>query len=230
MQYGLRHRGERRMKFIGLTAEAMPGELLDRLGRYRYRVFVERLQWELASRNGMEFDQFDRPDTRHVLALRDDGELIGCARLLPTERPYLLAEVFPQLMAGAPVPRSPEVWEISRFAAVDLDLATGGNNRQFASPVTPWLLRKALSLAASAGVKQLVSVSPPGIERILRRLGFAARCAGDPVRVGDRLLMACMIDVPGLDQPGRLNAAIPALQRGPQPPPCCSRPAFDSRS
>ena len=218
------------MKFIGLTAEAMPGELLARLGRYRHRVFVERLQWELASRNGMEFDQFDRADTLHVVALRDDGELIGCARLLPTERPYLLAEVFPQLMAGAPMPRSPEVWEISRFAAIDLDLATGGNTRQFASPVTPRLLRKALSLAASAGVKQLVSVSPLGVERILRKLGFRARRAGAPVRVAGSLLMACMIDVPGLDQPGSLTAAIPAPQHAPQPPPCCSRPACDSRS
>lgn len=218
------------MKFIGLTAEAMPGELLRRLGRYRYRVFIERLRWELASRNGMEFDQFDRADTLHVLALRDDGELVGCARLLPTERPYLLAEVFPQLMAGAPMPRSPEVWEISRFAAVDLEAGMGCHTGQFASPFTPGLLRKALSLAAGAGVKQLVSVSPVGVERILRKLGLGARRLGTPMRVAGRLLMACSIDVPGLDEAARLNAAAPAPPHAPQPPPCCSRPACDSRS
>ncbi|MGV7211663.1 acyl-homoserine-lactone synthase, partial [Oxalobacteraceae bacterium A2-2] len=37
--------------------------LFSAVARYRHKVFVETLGWELTTQNGEELDQFDRPDT-----------------------------------------------------------------------------------------------------------------------------------------------------------------------
>src|SRR5438046_785002 len=107
-----------------------PTEIRD-LHAYRHAVFVERLGWNLPGvKDGLETDQFDRPDTVHVLGRKDGGAFCGCARLLPTNRPYLLSEVFPELMRGAPLPSSCDVWEISRFCSVDIDAGTSRGIKQ----------------------------------------------------------------------------------------------------
>src|ERR1700752_59202 len=95
------------------------------VARYRHRVFVEMLGWPLQTReHGLEFDQFDREDTVYVVARNTIDSVVGTARLLPTSRPYLLGEVFPQLLHGQQLPSAPEVWELSRFAAVDFNSTT----------------------------------------------------------------------------------------------------------
>lgn len=71
--------------------------LEDDLGRYRHEVFIQQLGWQLNSthaRPQREFDQFDHADARHILALDAEHQVCGCARLLPTTQPYLLAQVF----------------------------------------------------------------------------------------------------------------------------------------
>ena len=60
----------------------------------------------------MELDQFDRKDTVYVVSQDEDGLVNGCARLLPTHRPYLLGEVFPQLMNGQEVALCPFLWNL----------------------------------------------------------------------------------------------------------------------
>src|SRR5690606_14870461 len=96
---------------------------------------------QLETPEGIEQDQFDRPDTVYVIAVSDKGNVIGCARLLPTEKPYLLGEVFPALLNGLEPPASPEVWELSRFAAVDLGSPTRPPSGQLSSPIAVELLR-----------------------------------------------------------------------------------------
>ncbi len=109
------------MHVMSGTSTGLPKDLYSKVANYRHKVFVEQLGWELQTQDGMELDQFDRHDTVYVVAQDDKGHISGCARLLPTTRPYLLLEVFPQLLNGLLPPNSPEVWELSRFAAVDLN-------------------------------------------------------------------------------------------------------------
>lgn len=96
--------------------------LYTKFKSYRYRVFVEYLGWELNCPNNEELDQFDKVDTAYVVAQDRESNIIGCARLLPTTQPYLLGEIFPQLLNGMPIPCSPEIWELSRFSAVDFQI------------------------------------------------------------------------------------------------------------
>lgn len=115
--------------------------------------------------------------------------------MLPTTHPYLLSEVFPQLMNGAIPPSSPEIWELSRFAAVDLNSADPSPLRQMSSEVAISLLQAAIDFAAQHGVKRLITVSPLGIERLLRNAGFRSHRAGPPMRINGHLIFASWIEV-----------------------------------
>ena len=180
---------------------------LSRIARYRYKVFVETLGWQLQTENGLEKDQFDRPDTLYVAAEDTQGRVIGCARLLPTDRPYLLGEVFPQLMAGLPLPCQSDIWELSRFAAVDFNSQNTTPLQQFSSPVAIELLQHAIECAAAQGAKRLITVSPVGIERLLRRAGFQARRAGPPTIVDGHPLFACWIEIKPRTTPTEMATA-----------------------
>lgn len=138
--------------------------------------------------------------TVYVVAQNDKAEVIGCARLLPTHRPYLLGEIFPQLLNGLPVPCSSDVWELSRFAAGRLDDAKDKAGSRYLlnpmlSPIAEPLLREAIRCAAAHGAKRLITVSPLGVERLLRRAGIEARRAGPPVLVDGSPVIACWIEL-----------------------------------
>lgn len=173
----------------------LPHDIYREVGKYRHKVFIETLGWDLHSRDGMELDQFDRPDTLYMVSQDENGAVNGCARLLPTHQPYLLGEVFPELMNGQPVPCSPDVWELSRFAAVDFNARGGSALAQFSSGIAVQLLRKAIACAAAHGAKRLITVSPIGIERLLRHTGVHAHRAGPPMIIDGHPIFACWIEV-----------------------------------
>lgn len=178
----------------GITA-GLPEGYYGRVAHYRHQVFVERLGWQLDSPNGSETDQFDRPDTVYVAIEDEQGDIAGCARLLPTTRPYLLGEVFPQLLNGLPPPRDPSIWELSRFASMDFNSHSAVPLAQFSNSATAALMRGAMSTAASLGAKRLLTVSPVGIERLIRRLGITAHRAGPPMLIGEHAIFACWIEI-----------------------------------
>jgi acyl homoserine lactone synthase len=179
------------MEYFDGTAEELGAMQWEALGRYRHEVFVRHLGWELPGAvEGAEWDEFDRADTVYVLAQDAAGRLTGCARLLPTTRPYLLANVFPQLLDGQPAPMAPEVWELSRFAAFD-SARPMHNVHVLGSPQALDLLRVAKRAAARRGAEQLISVSATAIERILRHGGFAFTRLGQPHQCGTQRLFAC---------------------------------------
>lgn len=183
------------MEFFAGTSGVLPSDLVVGLARFRHQVFVETLGWQLQTRDGLEFDQFDRPDTVYVVARDEEGSVSGTARLLPTDKPYLLGEVFPQLLHGSPVPRSPRIWELSRFAAMDFSASKSGALAQFSSPIAVELLRASIKVAHERGAESLITVSPLGIERLLRRAGFRAHRAAPPCIVDGHPLFAAVIEV-----------------------------------
>ncbi|MGV7210379.1 acyl-homoserine-lactone synthase, partial [Oxalobacteraceae bacterium A2-2] len=51
------------MNVIAGHTGALSTALYTDMARYRHKVFIETLGWELTTQNGEELDQFDRPDT-----------------------------------------------------------------------------------------------------------------------------------------------------------------------
>jgi acyl homoserine lactone synthase len=168
-------------------------EIMAGVARYRHKVFVEKLGWQLRCENALEYDQFDRDDTVYVVAHNRDHEVVGTARLLPTTRPYLLDEVFPHLLHGMEPPHSPDVWELSRFAAVDFSVQGSSALAQFSSPIAVGLLQASLECAARHGARRFITVSPLGVERLLRIAGFRAHRLAPPTMVDGNPVFACSI-------------------------------------
>ncbi len=102
---------------IELIAPGWYGAFADELiHRLRYRVFKERLDWNVRTTGGFEIDSIDSLKP-HYLVLRDSASRVGGGvRLLPSTGPTMLQDVFSRLSEGRTVPEEPSVWKSSRFA------------------------------------------------------------------------------------------------------------------
>lgn len=87
---------------------------LDTMHRDRKRVFVDLLRWDVPVIDGQyEVDQFDNDRAVYLVAVDSDGTHRGSIRLLPSDGDHILGSVFPWLCRDG-VPRSPDIYEISR--------------------------------------------------------------------------------------------------------------------
>ncbi len=183
------------MEIIYGNSASLNPQLMANAARYRHKVFIEKLGWELPCDNLTENDQFDRSDTIYVIAKNEHNEIGGLARLLPTTRPYLLSDVFPQLLNGMPPPTSKKIWELSRFAAVDFSQKEKAPKGQLSSNTAIELLNASIQCASTFGAIRLITVSPVGIERLLRKLGIHVRRAGPPIISNSQSVCAYWIDL-----------------------------------
>ena len=70
---------------LQLIAPEHYGEFIDDLAemqRLRYRVFKQRLDWDVQVSGDMEVDEFDVLRPVHLLHRSTDGQIQGCVRLL----------------------------------------------------------------------------------------------------------------------------------------------------
>lgn len=183
------------MKYISGFYSELSAEVSSQPFEYRYEVFVNQLGWELDTPCGIERDQFDHDLTLYVVARDEDQQVSGCSRLLPTTEPYLLEKVFPELLNGMDAPKSEKIWELSRFTAFNLKADHPKENAQFSSEIAIELLRNSIQAAKEEGAERIISVSPVGVERLLRKAGFKSHRAGPPIKIDGHLLYACWIDI-----------------------------------
>lgn len=174
-------------------------DVKKKLFKYRYDVFIDALGWELETPLNMEVDQFDHDGTLYVVAKNKEEDVIGCARLLPTTESYLLEEVFPELLNGQTAPKSPDVWEVSRFTnlvSTQNELSPSiGNGGQISELSFTELLKATIQCAKKQGAKRLISVSPIGIEKLLRKAGIRGNRLGPAKVINNHAIIACWIDV-----------------------------------
>jgi N-acyl-L-homoserine lactone synthetase len=81
----------------------------------RKRVFVDLLGWDLPIlADRFEIDRYDDGHARYLILTDADRRHLASARLLPTTRPHILGELFPELCDDPP-PIGHDTWEITRF-------------------------------------------------------------------------------------------------------------------
>lgn len=88
---------------------------LDQLFRLRHKIFVQGRKWSLPSRNGYEIDQYDTDDAVYFISYSDDGSIEASVRMTPTTHSSLLADYFPHLIETGEAPRSPHIYEATRY-------------------------------------------------------------------------------------------------------------------
>lgn len=170
------------------------GSVLDDMHRLRARVFQGRLGWDVNVQNDMERDEFDDLDPTHVVSLDDDGNVVGCMRLLQTTGPHMLADVFYSILDGEPPLRSSQLWEATRFC-VDTARLSSDKSRNSISYVTSEVMVGAFEYAQKAGVLDAVAVIDPVMNRVLKRSGNAPYdYVGSAKPMGKVTAMAALMD------------------------------------
>jgi acyl homoserine lactone synthase len=177
---------------FGSRTELNP-ELLTSMHEFRKAVFVQRMGWSLPLVDGVERDQYDNEDAVYFTVQDIHEQMTACARLLPTTCPYMLADLFPNLLGENKAPCDPTVWELGRFAT---DVRKTGQGRVLSlSQPSLDLLEAIMKYSRAHGVRQLVLVTCVAIERLLLRAGFNMHRLGVPTRSDAGLIVACAIEV-----------------------------------
>jgi len=165
--------------------------------RLRHAVFHDRLGWDVTSDNGMEYDEFDDLKPVYILARSERGTVEGCWRLLPSTGPYMLKDVFPQLLDGATAPRGSDVWEMSRFA-VSAEQADGAGYGF--SDIALRMMQTSVRFAQKNGIRRYVTVTSVSLERLLRKQGINISRIGPVLRIGRVLTVACALEVDAISE------------------------------
>ncbi|MGQ0618621.1 MAG: acyl-homoserine-lactone synthase [Panacagrimonas sp.] len=165
----------------------------EQMYRLRYEVFHQRLGWDVTVDNGQEKDPFDDLDSVYMVATDDADRVCGGWRLRPTTRPYMLSDIFSQLLNGHPAPRHRHIWEISRFA---VDTSKTSRTAAFSMGQTArQLVRDTVRFAVDNHIGQYVLVTSVAVERLLAGTGLILHRFGPPVKIGRVGSVACWVDI-----------------------------------
>lgn len=189
------------MKSLNLANAAdRTGTALAAMFAARKHVFVDLLGWDLPlQEERFEIDQFDDDDAGYVLLDGAGHAHRGSARLLGTEAPHILADLFPSLCAG-PVPRGPEIREITRFCIEP------GLSRAYQREVRNELVSALAHHAACTGIKVYTAVAGLAWFRQISRFGWECSALGEPRLINGETLVGLRIEI-GPDVTSRLRAA-----------------------
>jgi acyl homoserine lactone synthase len=169
------------------------GGHLAEMHRLRYRVFKERLGWEVETVGDMEADEFDALRPTYLLLRARDGRLQGCVRFLPSQGPTMLSGAFPALLPEGSVPAAPDVWESSRFA-LDVPGETPKAAGGLAAP-TYELFAGMVEFGLANALGKILTVTDVRMERILRRATWPLERLGPSRAIGTTMAVAGYLEV-----------------------------------
>jgi N-acyl-L-homoserine lactone synthetase len=153
--------------------------------RLRKRIFKDRMGWDVTiTEGGLEVDQFDLPETVYLLALDDAGHVIGSWRLLPTDGPTMIRDVWPQFLTSVPMPRTIHAWETSRFG-IDVPDSDSKEGLAKISRTTQELVCGLLELCLLCGITEIVTMYDLRITRLLKRVSFLPYMTSQRLPVSD---------------------------------------------
>jgi acyl-homoserine lactone synthase len=179
---------------------------LTEMHRQRKQVFIDELGWPLEEIAGVEIDRFDCPDAVYLVEINPPERRVSCsARLLPTDRPHLLGEVFPMLCESSP-PTGPHVWEATRFCPAPSTPKGEPRRAQLAR-----MIAAIMETSLLFGIDRVTFVASAALTPLASRAGWRVEALGPARRVArDRLqAFVATIDAPGLREV-RARAGIAA--------------------
>jgi N-acyl-L-homoserine lactone synthetase len=174
-------------------AEITQKSILD-FHSLRKTVFVDEYHWDVLTSGLYEFDQYDMPAARYIVAYSGE-QCVGGARLLPCDVSFTgtdglrytymlndfchgsMAGQFPKSKLNTKLPLSHRAWEMSRFLSTTR-LAT----KLILNSVDDYLRR--------AGASEVITISPLHMPRVLNRLGYEASVISEAVEYGPRAYVA----------------------------------------
>lgn len=104
---------------------------LEHMHRLRWTIYVEERGWralrEKQTLPGYEYDEYDDERAHYLLAVDDDGAVLGAMRVRPADDRSLLADHFAHLIEdGHPGGFDATVWELTRLLRAPLSRSRDG--------------------------------------------------------------------------------------------------------
>ncbi|RLL71259.1 MULTISPECIES: acyl-homoserine-lactone synthase [Paenirhodobacter] len=179
------------------------GELFANLFRARRQSFIVQKNWDLPEEMGMEFDQYDTPQSRWI-AIHDFGHVLAGMRLTPTTArcgiySYMIRDAQKGLLGGSipsdllfdEAPVSPQIWESTRvFVSHDIP-------QSLRRKVHFRLAETMTSAARELGATRLIALTAANWPRWYGRCGLAAEAIGRPMFIDDGDYQCVSIDLSG---------------------------------
>jgi acyl homoserine lactone synthase len=166
------------------------GDALPSMYRLRYRLFIERQNYEVPHFREMEWDQFDTPAAVYLLWRDENKRARGVARLIPTTFPYMIEKLWPELIADGEIPSRDDVWEMTRFG-VDRNLDAATKKR-----ILGELVCGILEYGLQNGINAYLHVSHKHIiNTVLVRPGCTVDLLGEPQRLSGYPVVAGRLHV-----------------------------------
>ena len=154
------------------------GDALASQARLRYSVFVRHHSLPHAHYDGMEYDEFDTPAAVY-LVWRDPNLVVrGLMRVVPSSEPYMMEKYWPYLCQTRELPKSKDVWEVSR---VCIDHTYPWRVRQV---IMPALLAAIQEFSSRNGICAAVGVTRRSL--LDHYLGDGAQWLGETMEVEGR--------------------------------------------
>lgn len=180
-----------------LSSSSRPNPAIRAMFEARKRVFIDLLKWDVPVLAGRyEVDQYDTIDATYLVLTDGACRHLASARLLRTDRPHILGELFPTLCEEE-APAGPTVREITRFCLEPT--LTAAARRQVRNQLVTALVEHALE----AGITDYTGVACPKWFAQVEHFGWDCRALG-PIRdTGVERLVALHIHV-DRDTPARL--------------------------
>lgn len=179
------------------------GELFANLFRARRQSFIVQKNWDLPEEMGMEFDQYDTPQSRWI-AIHDLGQVLAGMRLTPTTArcgiySYMIRDAQKGILGGSipsdllygEAPVSPQIWESTRVF-VSHDIPQSLRRR-----VHFRLAETMVSAARELGATRLIALTAANWPRWYGRCGLTAEAIGPSMFIGDGDYQCVSIDLAG---------------------------------
>ena len=158
----------------------------------RARIFKEKKAWDVSLIADMEIDGYDafNPYYMIITSSAEQTYVCGCWRILPTTGPNMLAHTFPELLHGSLPPCADDIWELSRFAMEASEKSSFNFSNASAKAIST-----VVRFAMDQHIRQFVTVTTVGVEKMLRRLGLDLLRFGPPIKIGVEDAVALQINL-----------------------------------
>ncbi|RYG93342.1 N-acyl-L-homoserine lactone synthetase [Loktanella sp. IMCC34160] len=176
------------------------GELFVNILRARRESFIVRNQWDLPETMGMEYDQYDTPQSRWLAVHDDTGRVLAGVRLTPTTArcgiySYMIRDAQNGLLDSIPedllfetAPVDEGTWEVTRgFVAHDIPASIRHRVRMR-------LVLQMLRTSREEGIRRMLALLPSNWHRWAARCSLEMSAAGRNMNMGGIDYQAVWID------------------------------------
>ena len=176
------------------------GELFANVLRARRESFIVKNRWDLPQTMGMEYDQYDTPQSRWLAVHDDTGRVLAGVRLTPTQAQcgiysYMIKDAQNGLLESIPrdllygdAPIDEGTWEVTRgFVAHEIPTA-------IRRKVHLRLVMQMLRTSREEGIGRMLALLPSNWNRWAARCQLDMKAAGRNMNMGGIDYQAVWID------------------------------------